>query len=224
MGKQSRTRQLARAAEAGSSLERLSDPISIGPDGSLAIDVAKLGTPQNLYDADYAWPKRRGGVVSLFFAKAHLDEPTRLRTRLELRYPIETFLHHLWKNSREFHARLKQFLSRRPQDKERDKLDPATMKADRDHSDWVNLDYLAHSGTEACLDFFQLSPGGLAMFAQGKGTSRLVMTPKVRVQTATEELCRLLDACAPIAQEIKEELERFSLPAAEAEPEKETGR
>jgi hypothetical protein len=224
MGKKTRTRQLVRAAGAGSSLERLPDPISIGPDGSLAIDVAKLGTPQDLYDADYAWPKRRGGAVSLFFGKANLDEPTKLRTRLELRYPIETFFHHLWNNSRDFHARIKEFLSRRPRDKDRDKLDPAKMKADRDHSDWVNIDYLAHTGTEAALDFFQLSPGGLAMFAQGKGASRLVMTPKVRVQTATEELCRLLDACEPIAQEVKEELERFSLPALEAEPERGIGR
>ncbi len=197
---------MTRKPRAGSTaLDRIVDPISVGSDGSIQISTAKLAAPQNVYDADYAWVQRRQGAVSLFFGKSSIDDSGKLRTRLELRYPREAFLNHLWKNSRNFHQKLREFLGQCPTDRSRDSINPAGMKADRDHSDWVNVDYIAHSGTQACLDFFNLSPPGVARLLNKQGSTSLVLAPVVRVQTTAAELCRLLDSCGVIADEIQAE-------------------
>ena len=63
------------------------DPITIGPDNSINIDLSKLPPPDKLYDADQAWVIHSGTKVSLFFGKRRLDRPSKFRTRLEIRYP-----------------------------------------------------------------------------------------------------------------------------------------
>jgi hypothetical protein len=72
----------------------------------LKIHWAKLPTPDRIYDADFAWIKVRHGMVSLFFGKQDLDTENTLRTRLEVRYPIEKFVNHTWRNCRDFHQAL----------------------------------------------------------------------------------------------------------------------
>jgi hypothetical protein len=62
---------------------------------------------------------------------------------------------------------------------------------------------MAHAGTEASIDFYQLPPFGLAQFSKGSGASQLVVTPIVRVQMTIFELCRLLDAVAKVVTEIE---------------------
>lgn len=130
----------------------------------------------------------------------------RLRTRVELRYPYESFVAHFWENSRQFHERLKAYLSNHPFEEETADLDLLEMEAERDHSEWVNFDYLAHSGSQAALDFFHIPPSGIARFAQGQGTSGLALTPVLRVHTTSFQLCRLLDSCEIIAKEIEAHL------------------
>lgn len=195
-------RAIAASAGATSAPVVVDDPIVIDQDGTIRIEVGRLRPPQNVYDADYAWVLvRRRGIVSLFFGKEAYGASRKLRTRLEVRFPAEPFVRHLWGNSRDFHERMRKYVGDAP-DAERDQAKPESMEAEKDHSDWANVDYMAHSGTQACLDFFNLSPSGLAQFAQQKGSRGLLLTPVVRVQTTTDELLRLLDACEKIIPQL----------------------
>lgn len=179
------------------------DPITIGPNRTINIDLGKLTAPTNVYDADFAWLVHRPGVVSLFFAKQTLSKGTDFRTRLELRYPPEGLVNHLWRNSRDFHARLREFVEKWPKDEARDGFDPTKWTAQRDHSEWVNFEVLAHAGTEATLDFYSLPPVGVARFTKGAGSAGLQVSPVVRVQTTVFELLRLLDSAADVVAAIE---------------------
>jgi len=193
-------------------LRVVEDPISIGLDRSISIDAMKLQTPSNVYDADFAWIVHRPGTVSFFFAKRSIGENNILRTRLELRYPPENLVNHFWPNTRDFHDKLRKFIARWPKDEERDQLDPTKWTAEKDHSEWANLETMAHAGTEASLDFYLLPPFGLAQFSKGQGSSQLRVVPIVRVQMTVFELGRLLDS----ASEVVATIEGY-LPKREAE-------
>ena len=116
-----------------------------GVDGSIVLNTAKLKPPRNVYDADVAWVvRRRPEFVSLFFAKENLNSPT-FRTRVEIKYPIEAFYQHIWKNTREFHDVLMK-------DKDLGGASHSSAKdlmardAERDHSEWSNFEIIARSG------------------------------------------------------------------------------
>ena len=179
------------------------DPVSVGLDKTITINLAKLAAPDRIYDADFAWIEHRPGAVSLFFGKRNRDVPDSLRTRLEVRYPPENLLGHFWRNSREFHEKLRTFIAKWPKDDSRDKVNPATMTAPREHSEWSNFEGMAHAGTEASIDFYFMPPSGVARFAQGQGSAGLKLTPVVRVQLSSFELVRLLDAAEPVVKEIE---------------------
>jgi hypothetical protein len=199
-------RGLARFERPSSAEARAADPITVWADKSIRINGAALETPQQVYDADVAWVKRRLGAVSLFFGKLKLDGPPKLRTRVELRYSPETFVYQFWKNATEFNERVAKYLEKFPPNAERDALKPEALEAEKDHSEWANFDYLAHSGHHASLDFFQLPPRGVALFMQDKGTSALKVVPILRVQTTTDELHRLLNAAGEIVAELAPQL------------------
>lgn len=166
----------------------------------LKVHWAKLRVPDHVYDADFAWIRVRHGAISLFFGKEDLDTPKTLRTRLEIRYPIEKFINHFWKNSREFHRTLKQ-LPTWPVNPGRDLIAPMEMRALKDHSESANFEYMARYGSEAVLDFYYVPPSGIARLAQGMGAVGLRVDPVVRVQTTMRELLRLLDAAEPVVAE-----------------------
>jgi hypothetical protein len=184
-------------------LSTADDAISIGFDRSISINLMKLHAPTNVYDADFSWIVHRPGAVSLFFAKRRIDEKDTLRTRLELRYPPENFVNHLWKNSRDFHDRLQKFAAKWPKDEERDQQTPETWKAEKDHSEWANFETMSHAGTEASLDFYLLPPWGLAQFTKGRGSAQLKVAAIVRVEMTIFELGRLLDSAAKVVSEIE---------------------
>lgn len=208
MAKQLRQQQRAltrvdRQPSAGSKLEVLDDAISTGLDRSLTIDMAKLPTPNLSYDADYAWIEHQPGDLRLFFAKRNRDNPLGLRSRLEVRYPPESLVGHFWRNSREFHQQMKAFAVQWPKHHERDDVRPETLKTDKEHSEWANFEAMAHSGTEAMIDFFTLPVWGVAKFVGGQGSSGLKMVPVVRIQMTVFELTRLLDSMESVVTEIK---------------------
>jgi len=209
--KDRRQRELARLERSpadGSVARVVEDPITIGLDKTVHVNVAKLPAPSNVYDADFAWIEHRPGAVSLFFGKRSRDEKDQLRTRLELRYPPENLVAHFWGNSREFHESIKRFSAAWPTDAERDRVKPETMKASRDHSDWANFDTMAHAGTEASIDFYQMPPSGIARFARGQGADALNFVAVARVQLSVFELIRLLDATADVVKAIEQYLPR----------------
>jgi hypothetical protein len=194
---------VGRPSAASSAIEVVGDPVGVGLGRSIKIDMGKLPTPQNVYDADYAWIEHHPGNASLFFAKRNSGEEGTLRTRLEVRYPVENLVGHFWRNSREFHQKMKEFSDLWPADPERLGVSPSSMKTLKEHSEWANFETMAHAGTEAVVDFFSLPPLGLARFAKGQGSEGLVLIPVVRVQTTVFELTRLLDTAGAVVQEIE---------------------
>src|SRR5258708_9798625 len=208
VARRDRTRELVRVPSEGTASEEASDAaITVGLDKSIRINLARLKPPTNSYDADYAWVARRNGAMSIFFGKADADNPDTLRTRVEVRYPFEAFVYHFWKSVQEgFRERMNKYLASAPADSERTALHPEQWKADRDHSDWANFDYVSHSGSQAAVDFFLLSPGGVALFVQGQGSSALSVRPILRVLMTTRELSLLLNACEPFPDELVSQL------------------
>lgn len=195
--------RMDRQPSAGS-LPHVVDPVSVGLDRSITIDMAKLPQPTVSYDADYAWIEHKPGDVRLFFAKGTHDDQGRLRSRLELRYPPESLLGHFWRNSREFHERMKTFAAKWPDVRDdRDAVRPETFKAEKEHSEWANFESMAHSGTEALIDFYSLPVTGLARFVAGQGSDGLKIISVVRVQMTIFELTRLLDSMEQTVREIE---------------------
>ena len=189
---------------------KFEDPITIWTDGSIMINMTKLGSPENVYDADFSWISLRHDSVSLWFGKESVDAEGTLRSRLELRYPQEAFVRHFWKNSREFHQKLNEHVQQF-ESTDAAPVDPTKLKAERDASMWVNFDYISRTGTQASLDFFHLPPAGLAKFAGGHGSSGLVLNNKVRVLTTIHDLHRLFEAAVPVATEVTKRLPKVFL-------------
>jgi len=198
--------RMEKRPSAGSEAQVVEDPISIGLDRTITIDLARLPTPEKIYDADFAWIEHRPGSVSLFFGKASRDDPGALRTRLEVRYPPENLVQHFWKNSREFHAGIAKFAAQWPADETRAQIDASTMKSPREHSEWANFESMAHAGSEASIDFYLMPASGIARFARGQGSGGLKFAPIVRVHLTVFELLRLLDSAAEVVETIKQYL------------------
>ena len=177
------------------------DPVTIGVDKSVNIDLSKLQPPSNVYDADHAWVVHSVARVSIVFGKERFDDPNRLRTRLEIRYPPEEFVRQFWRNSRRFNESLKSFVSKWSSVTPKGDL-PPNVQADIDHSEWANFDYMAFAGSGGAIDFYQLPAAGIARFAQGHGSAWLVVTPVVRVLLTVFELAYLLEEAGRIIPEI----------------------
>lgn len=172
----------------------------------LKVNAAKLREPDLVYEADFAWVKVRNGAVSLFFGKQDLNDATKLRTRLEIRFPFESFIKHFWQTSREFHVAMREYIAQAPGDPDRDRVSAESMQGLKDHSQRANFNYIARYGTEAALDFYYLGPTGVASLAQGLGTNALHMDPVARVQITTQELLRLLDQAEPLVANLTAQL------------------
>jgi hypothetical protein len=183
------------------------DPVVVALDNSIKINLAKLTAPANVYDADIAWIKHRTGVLSLFFAKNNLSTKDTFRTRLEVRFPPENLVQ-FWENSKDFAAKLYEYVKKWPEDIERRQINPAQWLADKDHSEWANFGTMAHSGSEAAFDFYTLSPTGIAKYIMGQGTSQLNVQSVVRIQMTVFELSFLLENVAETVSQIKEYLPR----------------
>ena len=196
-----RTRIVSTFKPATSQGKGSNDPISLSTDGSIVVNMAKLATPRNVYDADVAWAEQRAhDYVSLFFGKDNIDEPAKLRTRLEIKYGREAFIGHFWPNSSEFRATLKSGHSNPtpPEPKSR-------RVAEKDHSEWANFDFGAKLGSLVSLDFFLLPPSAAVRLIRGGGSSSLEMTPVLRVNLSISDLLSLYESCAPIVDKITAE-------------------
>jgi hypothetical protein len=178
------------------------DPVMIGTDNTIRIDLSKVHAPSNVYDADFAWIVHRPGAVSLLFAKRNMSGNNTLRTRLEVRFPPENLVNNFWKAARDFHLKLQDFVSKWPKEEGRDLQSPEEWPAEKDHSEWANFETMAHAGSQASIDFYLLPPWGIAQFLRGGGSSQLILTPIVRVQMTAFELKRLLDSVAKVVAEI----------------------
>jgi hypothetical protein len=174
-------------------------------DHSASVDLKRLEAPSQVYDADFAWVEHRPGRVSLFFGKRGASQDNVLASRLEIRYPAESIPTSFWKNSVEFFDRLRLYVERWPASaRERDETNEIARRwgAVRTHSDWANFTYMAHSGTEASIDFYHLSAAARARFSNFDDLLHMKLRPVARVQMTIFTLGQLVDALEPVVAEI----------------------
>ncbi len=184
-------------------IERLSDQVVVFSDGTVHLDVAKLGVPTDVYDADFAWAQHRHGVVRCFFGQE--GQAGTLHTCLQVKLSREAFVHHLWGNSLEFYERLGRRAAARGAlvDQGRDALTPESWEVEKRHSLSANFTVMSHAGNEAQIDFFHLPPSGVAAWIKNKDGHGMKVSPKVRVLLTTDELFRLLKEAERIVAEIE---------------------
>lgn len=186
------------------------DPITIGmSDRSIRVNMALLPAPTNIYDADVWSIERQAGYVALYFGQLHGAATDRLRTRLKLKYGAEAFIVHFWKNSRKFHDDMRRQVESWPLDPLHVKTQSvASMHSDKEHSQWVNFDYLSRSSSQGSLDFYHLPPSALAKFVQGQGSRELELNPVVRVLVTVYQLCEILDRCGELIEDVRKYMPR----------------
>jgi hypothetical protein len=175
---------------------------------TISFNFSELPPPHREYDADFAWVKPRFGALSLFFGKAHLDEPQTLRSRIELKMAPDRFVRAFGTSVRdEFADELSKAVERRPNDSSLSDIKAGDMRlvGDKDHSEWVTAAYIARTGGQGSLDFYSISPRDAAMAKEGL-LSRIPINPVVRVNLSVGELSRLLTTCRSLVSEVNASL------------------
>jgi hypothetical protein len=178
-------------------------------DGTISVDPTKLEPPQNIYSAEHAWVEASEGSVNLIFAQG-ADPENRLLSRLKIAYTLEHFYLQLWVPSREFHQKLKDNVAKLPTLAVEDsKQDVKMWKADQHATLCVNYSFFVQAGSDAVLDFYNLTPNAMFLFGRTQDLRKLAFEPKARVQISSHELLRLLDSCSALADEMKPKVELF---------------
>jgi hypothetical protein len=176
---------------------------------SFLIDIGKLPLPHESYVANAGWTERAGTTVSMFVANRDRNDATKLKTRVELRFPQEAFLN-FWKNSQEFHQGLKKLTERLPYI-----LDgvpgenPAQLKSEKDHVASASIAVMTHGGTQAEIDVFDLPATDIFLSQRHKDPRRLEINPILRVYTTTSVLWNILQGAEAIASEIEPQVNRL---------------
>lgn len=197
--------ELAAATHAGGANVRDVGPLRIDlATRTLAVNLQRLEAPGQVYDADYGWMEHRPGVTSLVFAKRSRESEKAFGSLLEVRFPVENCVT-LWDQSADFIANFRPFVHSWP----REALDVGSYSPDwpaaRSHSEWASVAYMAHSGSAANLDFYNVSPAGMARLLQ-HGNFDIKITAIVRVSLTIFALSHLLDELEAAVEQIKREL------------------
>jgi len=172
------------------------------------IDLGKLPLPTNSYVANVGWVVKEGTTVGVFFGNLDRDEPGRLKTRVELRFPQEAFLN-FWENSEEFFQGLKSLRTRLPALLWADATERngfATMKAEKDHVVSASIGVLTNSGSLAEADFYDLPATDIFLSQKLNDLRRLEITPVLRIYSTTGVVGTILEASQPIADQIRPEV------------------
>lgn len=187
------------------------DPIGSGPvkyevnpahPGALNIRVEyeSAPPPPHFYVADFFRVTELGMVVLMEFGKLTRPTASALRSKLEIYFPIAMFMNQFWTNSREFYKVLEKFVTESGFRADSSLTDVTeTDKVQTLHSNNV-LTVLA--GGECMMDFFYISPKEL--WAKPPKQGNIDMEALVRVICAPTLALGFYDACAPIADKIRE--------------------
>ena len=173
---------------------------------SIEINAERLPRPTKIYDADVAWLQHYPGDVRLFFGKFANPGFRKFRSRVEVRYPVEAFCRHFWEYSREFHQALGGRTHPLPRTGQPPRDELERLATDKEYSEWANFDLMAHTGTEAAIEFFHLPTVPLTQFIRTGSIAGLEVEAAVRVQMATSELKALLDQCSDVINSVKQDL------------------
>ena len=193
---------MTKKGSSGAATVREIGALKVNEDRSIAIDLARLESPVATYDADVAEIQHLPGRVSVAFAKYEFGGVDKVRSRLEIRIAPEDFPRCMSQDAG-FRERMKKYIATWPEHA-RGRMPPAGVApSQKSHSDWASFTYMAHSGSYAAIDFYQISAAGIARMMQGQGFHDFKLTPVVRVHLSVFELDGLLDQALSVIQEIR---------------------
>jgi hypothetical protein len=161
----------------------------------LTIDYESAPVPEYNYVADFVQVIPLDVQVLIILAKIDFPEK-RLRNKLEIYFPAQTFVNQLWHSSREMHKALREFAERTKCFPNLTK--PETLLCDKTQTLFANNVVMVRSGTECLMDFFYLSPKELA--TKPIKRAPLEMEALVRVTCSPTFLLAFLDLCEPVQE------------------------
>ena len=166
----------------------------------LAINYEEAPVPQHYYVADWFDVAARDLDVIISFG--NLDRG-RLRSKIEIVFPVFYFVKQLWNSSRDFHVTLRNFVA--AWNLQSAKVDTADLAGDKFQVLKANNVVMILSGPETLMDFFYISPKDL--WSKPRKGEPLDLEAVVRIMLAPTLLLGFLDACEPICRELSARFE-----------------
>jgi hypothetical protein len=169
----------------------------------LQIDYAEAGVPEQYYVADYFRVSFSGSDALFVFGKLDSPSKTTLRNKLEVYFPAHMFVLQLWDSSRDFHEKLRKFVS---ETKTQGSGAAAENISEQTAPNMVrtfhsNNVMMALGGGETILDFFYISPKEL--WVRPKRNESIPLEPLVRVLLEPQNLLALLDRSGELLPDIR---------------------
>jgi len=178
------------------------------PDG-ISVRLSGVPPPASTFVADRMSAEKRHGAVSLVFDKLALSPKERVKDRLEVWMAYEPFMAMLASAEAEpFRSRLEDWLAanRHLDDDAAPRLTPDG--ADRESTMRANVTRIAHSGSEAEICFYAISPNRLSSATADKTSGRIQLEGVVAVTGTTSEVSRFLQDCRRVAEKVRPLLTR----------------
>jgi len=167
----------------------------------LAIDYNEAPVPEHFYVADYAYVANLETDVLLVFGKRERSEAPqdKLRSKVEVFFPVLFFVTQLWKSSRDFHLTLRKSVE--DQHYSTPVAPSSDVAAEKVQTLYSNNALIVQSSGEAMIDFFYISPRDL--YLRTRKNQEIKLEGVVRIVLAAPLLLSLLDACVPIVEALK---------------------
>ncbi len=169
-------------------------------DGTYELDLGRLPLPHDIYTANSGWIVRDESWVTFGFGNKKYGENA-LRTRLEIRMPLEAF-HAMWKNTAEFFVKLRSSVTQNTYMQHAPANDAKSWLTEKDHVMVATVCVMMHGGTSAEMDFFEIPAPSLLAAGRTRNLSSVEVRPVVRVALPTGILVQQLEECAKIDKEI----------------------
>lgn len=176
---------------------QLNGPIDAPTGVQVRIDYADAPIPRDYYVADYFFVENRDPDVLFVFGK--LAAKGNLRTRLEIVFPAGFFINQLLASSREFHAKLREYVDKlayhaqQPGDH--------SLEADKEQTLVSNNVLMVLSAGDSLMDFYYISPRD--MYYKPRNRRDIELEPLARVLLNPPMLLGFLDECERISPPLK---------------------
>jgi hypothetical protein len=157
----------------------------------VGVDYSKAEIPSRAYYADFCDVVKDRLGYTLMFGKL-IPGTTALRTKIEIAFPEEMFVRHLWASSRKFHLTVEKLAQSA-------KLVPLGKVQDTDKVQTFgsNNVLMAAWSQESVMDFYYVSPRDLqGMMTKTANTA--YVEPVVRVVMGTALIYEFLEKCDAI--------------------------
>jgi hypothetical protein len=171
---------------------------------SLALGIAydEAPVPSHYYVADYYQVVVDDFAVLLIFGKLDHPQLDRLRNKIEIYFPVESFVRQLWHSSRDYQIALEKYVS----DNKAGPVRPSGVSAQTDKVQTMqsNNALIVQATGDCIIDFFYISPKDL--WLKPPKSEPIGMEALVRVMVTASVMLGFLQECDKVARELVDKL------------------